>query len=224
MPFNSLPAQVAYHCRFSTNSSLCRRLFIPHIGPLIIPCGSWSLPSGQVVHCNTYGMVRFKLKSGASLSLANVYHLPGAPVNLILTRALFKSGAKCGWEDGKDVMTITYQGVILAKTLSGTGYALDFTRIVEDQAHVATRATVGAPLMEWHCRYGHVPVSSIMELVKSGAVKGLVLTDEKVHNCEPCISSKSCALKFSELATQVTDILQRVFMDIGFVTEDQVDF
>ncbi|SGZ34548.1 BQ5605_C077g12946 [Microbotryum silenes-dioicae] len=151
--------------------------------------------SGQVVHCDTYGMVRFKLKSGASLSLANVYHLPGAPVNLISTRALFKSGAKCGWEDGKDVMTITYQGVILAKTLSGTGYALDFTRIVEDQAHVATRATVGAPLMEWHRRYGHVPVSSIMELVKSGAVEGLV-----------------------------TDVLQRVFMDIGFVAEDQVDF
>ncbi|SGY16338.1 BQ5605_C012g06848 [Microbotryum silenes-dioicae] len=180
--------------------------------------------SGQVVHCDTYGMVRFKLKSGASLSLANVYHLPGAPVNLISTRALFKSGAKCGWEDGKDVMTITYQGVILAKTLSGTGYALDFTRIVEDQAHVATRATVGAPLMEWHRRYGHVPVSSIMELVKSGAVEGLVLTDEKVHDCEPCISSKSRASKFSELATQVTDVLQRVFMDIGFVAEDQVDF
>ncbi|SGY11597.1 BQ5605_C095g13085 [Microbotryum silenes-dioicae] len=163
--------------------------------------------SGQVVHCDTYGMVRFKLKSGASLSLANVYHLPGAPVNLISTRALFKSGAKCGWEDGKDVMTITYQGVILAKTLSGTGYALDFTRIVEDQAHVATRATVGAPLMEWH-----------------RAVEGLVLTDEKVHDCEPCISSKSRASKFSELATQVTDVLQRVFMDIGFVAEDQVDF
>ncbi|SGY12028.1 BQ5605_C011g06364 [Microbotryum silenes-dioicae] len=180
--------------------------------------------SGQVVHCDMYGMVRFKLKSGASLSLANVYHLPGAPVNLISTRALFKSGAKCGWEDGKDVMTITYQGVILAKTLSGTGYALDFTRIVEDQAHVATRATVGAPLMEWHRRYGHVPVSSIMELVKSGAVEGLVLTDEKVHDCEPCISSKSRASKFSELATQVTDVLQRVFMDIGFVAEDQVDF
>ncbi|SGZ16041.1 BQ5605_C029g10723 [Microbotryum silenes-dioicae] len=180
--------------------------------------------SGQVVHCDTYGMVRFKLKSGASLSLANVYHLPGAPVNLISTRALFKSGAKCGWEDGKDVMTITYQGVILAKTLSGTGYALDFTRIVEDQAHVATRATVGAPLMEWHRRYGHVPVSSIMELIKSGAVEGLVLTDEKVHDCEPCISSKSRASKFSELATQVTDVLQRVFMDIGFVAEDQVDF
>ncbi|SGY12027.1 BQ5605_C011g06363 [Microbotryum silenes-dioicae] len=121
-------------------------------------------------------------------------------------------------------MTITYQGVILAKTLSGTGYALDFTRIVEDQAHVATRATVGAPLMEWHRRYGHVPVSSIMELVKSGAVEGLVLTDEKVHDCEPCISSKSRASKFSELATQVTDVLQRVFMDIGFVAEDQVDF
>ncbi|SGZ29649.1 BQ5605_C050g12465 [Microbotryum silenes-dioicae] len=164
--------------------------------------------SGQVVHCDTYGMVRFKLKSGASLSLANVYHLPGAPVNLISTRALFKSGAKCGWEDGKDC----------------TGYALDFTRIVEDQAHVATRATVGAPLMEWHRRYGHVPVSSIMELVKSGAVEGLVLTDEKVHDCEPCISSKSRASKFSELATQVTDVLQRVFMDIGFVAEDQVDF
>ncbi|SGY12370.1 BQ5605_C011g06486 [Microbotryum silenes-dioicae] len=180
--------------------------------------------SGQVVHCDTYGMVRFKLKSGASLSLANVYHLPGAPVNLISTRALFKSGAKCGWEDGKDVVTITYQGVILAKTLSGTGYALDFTRIVEDQAHVATRATVGAPLMEWHRRYGHVPVSSIMELVKSGAVKGTVLTDEKVHDCEPCISSKSRASKFSELATQVTDALQRVFMDIGFIAEDQVDF
>ncbi|SGZ27916.1 BQ5605_C026g10220 [Microbotryum silenes-dioicae] len=182
--------------------------------------------SGQVVHCDTYGMVYFKLKSGASLSLANVYHLPGVPVNLISTRALFKSGAKCGWEDGnlKDVMTITYQGVILAKTLSGTGYALDFTRIVKDQAYVATRATVGAPLMEWHRCYGHVPVSSIMELVKSGAVEGLVLTDEKVHNCEPCISSKSCASKFSELATQVTDVLQRVFMDIGFVAEDQVDF
>ncbi|SGY18679.1 BQ5605_C014g07438 [Microbotryum silenes-dioicae] len=180
--------------------------------------------SGQVVHCDTYGMVRFKLKSGASLSLANVYHLPGAPVNLISTRALFKSGAKCGWEDGNNVMTITYQGVILAKTLSGTSYALDFTRIVEDQAHVATRATVGASLMEWHCRYGHVPVSSIMDLIKSGAVEGLVLTDEKVHNCELCISSKSRASKFSELATQVTDVLQRVFMDIGFVAEDQVDF
>ncbi|SGY26804.1 BQ5605_C018g08797 [Microbotryum silenes-dioicae] len=180
--------------------------------------------SGQVVHCDTYGMVRFKLKSGASLSLANVYHLPGAPVNLISTRALFKSGAKCGWEDGNNVMTITYQGVILAKTLSGTSYALDFTRIVEDQAHVATRATVGASLMEWHCRYGHVPVSSIMDLIKSGAVEGLVLTDEKVHDCELCISSKSRASKFSELATQVTDVLQRVFMDIGFVAEDQVDF
>ncbi|SGY58053.1 BQ5605_C006g04336 [Microbotryum silenes-dioicae] len=164
--------------------------------------------SGQVVHCDTYGMVRFKLRSGA----------------LLTCKSLFKSGAKCGWEDGKDVMTITYQGVILAKTLSGTGYALDFTRIVEDQAHVATRATVGAPLMEWHRRYGHVPVSSIMELVKSGAVEGLVLTDEKVHDCEPCISSKSRASKFSELATQVTDVLQRVFMDIGFVAEDQVDF
>ncbi|SCZ88747.1 BZ3500_MvSof-1268-A1-R1_Chr2-1g04610 [Microbotryum saponariae] len=180
--------------------------------------------SGQVVHCDTYGTVRFKLRSGASLSLSNVYHLPGAPVNLVSTRALYRSGASCGWEDGRDVMTIKIKGLTVAKTLNGTGYTLDFTRIVEDQAHVATRATVGAPLMEWHRRYGHIAVSSLKELVKSGAVDGLVLTDEKVHDCEPCISSKSRASKFSESVTHVTDVLQRVFMDIGFVAEDQVDF
>ncbi|SGY19878.1 BQ5605_C017g08364 [Microbotryum silenes-dioicae] len=180
--------------------------------------------SGQVVHCDTYGTVRFKLRSGASLSLSNVYHLPGAPVNLVSTRALYRSGASCGWEDGRDVMTIKIKGLTVAKTLNGTGYTLDFTRIVEDQAHVATRATVGAPLMEWHRRYGHIAVSSLKELVKSGAVDGLVLTDEKVHDCEPCISSKSRVLKFSESVTHVTDVLQRIFMDIGFVAEDQVDF
>ncbi|SGZ29182.1 BQ5605_C055g12642 [Microbotryum silenes-dioicae] len=180
--------------------------------------------SGQVVHCDTYGTVRFKLRSGASLSLSNVYHLPGAPVNLVSTRALYRSGASCGWEDGRDVMTIKIKGLTVAKTLNGTGYTLDFTRIVEDQAHVATRATVGAPLMEWHRRYSHIAVSSLKELVKSGAVDGLVLTDEKVHDCEPCISSKSRVSKFSESVTHVTDVLQRVFMDIGFVAEDQVDF
>ncbi|SCZ89444.1 BZ3500_MvSof-1268-A1-R1_Chr1-1g01183 [Microbotryum saponariae] len=100
--------------------------------------------SGQVVHCDTYGTVRFKLKSVAPLSLASY-----------------------GREDGKDVMTITIKGLTVAKTLSRTGYTLDFTRIVEDQARVATRATVRAPLMDWHHGYGHVPVSSIMELVKS---------------------------------------------------------
>ncbi|SGZ15355.1 BQ5605_C029g10664 [Microbotryum silenes-dioicae] len=180
--------------------------------------------SGQVVHCDTYGTVRFKLRSGASLSLSNVYHLPGAPVNLVSTCALCRSGASCGWEDGRDVMTIKIKGLTVAKTLNGTGYTLDFTRIVEDQAHVATRATVGAPLMEWHRRYGHIAVSSLKELVKSGAVDGLVLTDEKVHDCEPCISSKSRVSKFSESVTHVTDVLQRVFMDIGFVAEDQVNF
>ncbi|SCV72775.1 BQ2448_4312 [Microbotryum intermedium] len=123
-----------------------------------------------------------------------------------------------------DVMTIKIKGLTVARTLNGTGYTLDFSRIVEDQAHVATRATVGAPLMEWHRRYGHLPVGSVMELVKSGAVEGLVLTDKEVHDCEPCIKSKSRATKFSETVTNVTDVLQRVFMDIGFAAEDQADF
>ncbi|SCZ89443.1 BZ3500_MvSof-1268-A1-R1_Chr1-1g01182 [Microbotryum saponariae] len=75
----------------------------PYIGnaTLLSDCRHGTLnvqtASGQVVHCHTHDIVHFNSKSVVPLSLSKVYHLQGAPVNLVSTRALFQSGASYGW-------------------------------------------------------------------------------------------------------------------------------
>ncbi|SGY12909.1 BQ5605_C011g06653 [Microbotryum silenes-dioicae] len=71
--------------------------------------------------------------------------------------------------------------------------------------------------MEAHRKLGHQSPAAIVLAVKSGAITGITLKDEKVTPCFSCIQAKSKRSPFSNKSTEAPHALYCVFIDLGFV-------
>ncbi|SGY12365.1 BQ5605_C011g06483 [Microbotryum silenes-dioicae] len=136
---------------------------------------------------------------GHLLKFKEMYYLPGSKYGLISMLSLRAGGAKLVYGHGEDTQQVWLDGSLIAKIVKTNAkqpsYVFDF-EIVSPPLPVlitATRASVGASLMEWHRNFGHMAPSSLLQLIKSKAIVGIRLLDKKIEDCEPCIIAKARA-------------------------------
>ncbi|SGZ01935.1 BQ5605_C033g11174 [Microbotryum silenes-dioicae] len=142
--------------------------------------------------------------------------MPGMPVGLLSVQQMTNSGLSVHFEPDK-LCTILRNGEFIASTIVLDGpYELD---IKQPKLALATHETVSAPLMLWHRRFGHPSPQTIINMARSGAVQGLVLSDKLIRDCLHCVLAKSKRSPFTIKATIATEILKRVCIDLGFVPE-----
>ncbi|SCZ94677.1 BZ3500_MvSof-1268-A1-R1_Chr12-3g04039 [Microbotryum saponariae] len=173
-----------------------------------------------------YGRMSVKTSQGLVLEFKEMYYLPGSKYGLISMSLLRAGGAKLVYGHGGDTQQVWLDGSLVAETVKTKAkkpsYVFDF-EIVPPPSPVlvaTTRASVGASLMEWHRKFGHMAPSSILRLVNSKAVVGIRLLDKKIEDCEPCIIAKARAGPHNHVSRKPEHVLQRVSIDLGFVNDD----
>ncbi|SCZ93428.1 BZ3500_MvSof-1268-A1-R1_Chr6-3g08654 [Microbotryum saponariae] len=173
-----------------------------------------------------YGRMSVKTSQGLVLEFKEMYCLPGSKYGLISMSSLRAGGAKLVYGHGGDTQQVWLDGSLVAETVKTKAkkpsYVFDF-EIVPPPSPVlvaTTRASVGASLMEWHRKFGHMAPSSILRLVNSKAVVGIRLLDKKIEDCEPCIIAKARAGPHNHVSRKPEHVLQRVSIDLGFVNDD----
>ncbi|SGY12012.1 BQ5605_C011g06358 [Microbotryum silenes-dioicae] len=176
-----------------------------------------------------YGRMSVKTSQGHLLNFKEMYYLPGSKYGLISMSSLRAGGAKLVYGHGEDTQQVWLDGSLIAKIVKTNAkqpsYVFDF-EIVSPPSPVlvaATRASVGASLMEWHRNFGHMAPSSILQLVKSKAIVGIRLLDKEIEDCEPCIIAKARAGSHKHFSRKPGHVLQRVLIDLGFVNDDDTN-
>ncbi|GAA6058317.1 hypothetical protein JCM3770_003611 [Rhodotorula araucariae] len=182
------------------------------------------IADSRVVVSPGHGSVTLKNGAGELVKLSKVMYLPGATTGLLSVTSLAKHGADVSFSSKDRAGAVSFMGKVILDTVAGTDYIVN-ARLVRPPPTVAasTRDTTSAPLMVWHRRYGHLAPSTIIELSSQELVKGLVLSDKKVDDCEACIVAKSKKSPFSATSSPADKPLQRVFIDLGFVDHDDHD-
>ncbi|KAG3151997.1 hypothetical protein PC128_g22872 [Phytophthora cactorum] len=115
--------------------------------------------------------------------LDNVVYAPGFKQTLISVKQLIDTGMKVEFTNKE---CLIYDKPILRGLVHRGVYSLP---IAPAMASSALRPNY---IEDWHQRLGHLNHKSIVELAKSGAVKGLKITGStsKPKTCEACALSK----------------------------------
>ncbi|SGY17288.1 BQ5605_C015g07736 [Microbotryum silenes-dioicae] len=186
--------------------------------------------NGEWVVCPGHGTLSIETAGGRKLEAKKVWYARGITlrstndelgVGLGTSEAreqsrAFHSGLSVHFKPDKSC-TILRNGKFIASTIVSDGpYKLD---IKQPNLALATRETVGAPLMLWHRRFGHSSPQTIIDMARGGAVQGLVLLDKLISDCLHCVLAKSKRSPFTIKATVATEILERVCIGLGFVPE-----
>ncbi|SGY80018.1 BQ5605_C008g05285 [Microbotryum silenes-dioicae] len=168
-----------------------------------------------------YGSVTFLTSYGARITIKRVYYMPGAQCGFISIDRLLESMTYAVGPQSNLIFSI--RGKSILRSLPGRGFVMDAAPvqpIMSSSPPSMVRAnclTGTCTLMEAHRKLGHQSPAAIVLAVKSGAITGITLKDEKVTPCFSCIQAKSKRSPFSNKSTEAPHALYRVFIDLGFV-------
>ncbi|SGY58245.1 BQ5605_C006g04354 [Microbotryum silenes-dioicae] len=153
-----------------------------------------------------HGSVTFLTSYGARITIKRVYYMPGAQCGFISIDRLLESMTYAVGPQSNLIFSI--RGKSILRSLPGRGFVMDAAPVQPIMSSSppsmvgANRLTGTCTLMEAHRKLGHQSPAAIVLAVKSGAITGITLKDEKVT---PCFS------------TEAPHALYRVFIDLGFV-------
>ena len=101
--------------------------------------------------------------------------------------------------------------LIMTATVNGRLRYLDKDTLAQDEvntAHIAVSKTLDLEL--WHCRFGHLGIDAVKQLINQDMVDGLDLTSDSPFPaiCEACIRGKQHRDSFPKKAsTRASQIL-----------------
>ncbi|SGZ27798.1 BQ5605_C026g10191 [Microbotryum silenes-dioicae] len=168
-----------------------------------------------------HGSVTFLTSYGARITIKRVYYMPGAQCGFISIDRLLESMTYAVGPQSNLIFSI--RGKLILRSLPGRGFVMDAAPVQPIMSSSppsmvgANRLTGTCTLMEAHLKLGHQSPAAIVLAVKSGAITGITLKDEKVTPCFSCIQAKSKRSPFSNKSTEAPHALYRVFIDLGFV-------
>ncbi|SGY45706.1 BQ5605_C001g00325 [Microbotryum silenes-dioicae] len=168
-----------------------------------------------------HGSVTFLTSYGARITIKRVYYMPGAQCGFISIDRLLESMTYAVGPQSNLIFSI--RGKSILRSLPGRGFVMDAAPVQPIMSSSppsmvgANRLTGTCTLMEAHRKLGHQSPAAIVLAVKSGAITGITLKDEKVTPCFSCIQAKSKRSPFSNKSTEAPHALYRIFIDLGFV-------
>ncbi len=143
--------------------------------------------------------------------LENVLHVPELGYQLLSVPTFDKSGLNTSFQSRR--CWIQKDGALLATaTMRGNLYELDTTQLSPHQSLIAQSTKL------WHQRLAHVQPSTIIEMSKSGAVRGLHI-DHAVKDeltCTGCVLGKGHRQAIPKNSnTRATKLLELVHSDVN---------
>ncbi|SCV69644.1 BQ2448_2664 [Microbotryum intermedium] len=190
----------------------------------------WIVDSGAHVHCvGDKSVLSNFIEAPLRISTANeskvlssghgsVTSFTSFGCRVEIGKVYLMPGGECGFLSNELIFSIASTPVL--RTRPGPGFLLDAIHKVPGAPVTmvaATREHGSCTLMAAHRKLGHQSTESILQMVKSGAVTGLTLKDEKVLPCFSCIRAKSKRSPFSMISAEAPHTLYRVFIELGFV-------
>ncbi|SCV69638.1 BQ2448_2661 [Microbotryum intermedium] len=165
-----------------------------------------------------HGSVTSFTSFGCRVEIGKVYLMPGGECGFLSVDRLLEGMKYVVGPKNELIFSIASTPVL--RTRPGPGFLLDAIHKVPGAPVTmvaATREHGSCTLMAAHRKLGHQSTESILQMVKSGAVTGLTLKDEKVLPCFSCIRAKSKRSPFSMISAEAPHTLYRVFIELGFV-------
>jgi hypothetical protein len=151
-------------------------------------------------------------------------HTPSFAMNLISLPTLDLAGFRGIWGDRKlCVMDPRTNDIILDGSLSfETGSHRLYRVDVVEHGFAPTATAIGAPsrnkpcgLAMWHCRFNHIDVGALKQMLAKVLVDGFVVTDTYLcGQCEVCIFAKMARRPFDEIVIPASEPLDRVSLDL----------
>ncbi|SGY29905.1 BQ5605_C002g01094 [Microbotryum silenes-dioicae] len=148
-----------------------------------------------------HGSVTFLTSYGCRIILKNVYYMPGAQCGFISIDRLLESMTYVVGPQSNLIFSV--RGKSILRSRPGRGFIMDAAPVQPILSSsppsmvAANRLTGTCTLMEAHRKLGNQSPAAIVLAVKSGAITGITLKDEK--------------------STEAPHPLYRVFIDLGFV-------
>ena len=147
-----------------------------------------------------YGSIRIQDDHGTPYQMHHVMYVPRSPVNLFSTIKLNQEGGEflttpshAYLRTNQTTLTTSraFQGIYLLSLCPPCTPEFHAAAQVGHQTTVKTTPT-GATLEQWHSRFGHVGLRSIISMVTSNLVHGLHVIGSMMHKitCMPCILGK----------------------------------
>ncbi|SGY12349.1 BQ5605_C011g06476 [Microbotryum silenes-dioicae] len=137
--------------------------------------------------------------------------MPGAQCGFISIDRLLESMTYAVGPQSNLIFSICGKSIL--RSLPGWGFVMDAAP-VQPIMSSSPPSMVGAncltgtcTLMEAHRKLGHQSPAAIVLAVKSGAITGITLKDEKVTPCFSCIQAKSKQSPFSNKSTEAPHAL-----------------
>lgn len=146
-----------------------------------------------------YGTVNVEDEHGTGYTMHHVMYVPASPVCLFSTIKLNQEGGE--FRAAPDHAILITNNSILTTSRKYKGiYSLSLSSpLLPHEFHSVTQAPrsnvktfVGATLENWHARFGHVGLQSLLQLIRSNCVTGLHLVGSIVDKvkCMACILGK----------------------------------
>lgn len=190
---------MSYHL---TNDSTSLWDYIPLEDKVTITFGNGE-QSGAV----GVGHINFVTRSGKTVRLQGVLHVPGASCQLVSVRRLTQRGAGVTFGDGSATVTDRRWGHTYLEAVAKNGlYCIDAsverTSAAAGAGGSALLATANETPELWHRRYAHLGYNNLARLVNDGLVNGIGVTAKafkaiKHQACEPCALGKQARLSFT---------------------------
>ncbi|KAK7861884.1 hypothetical protein R5R35_001481 [Gryllus longicercus] len=133
-----------------------------------------------------------------------------------LRRNLFSEAVatKKGWtimKEGKKAEILHGSKLIASAILDdNNNYRMLFRNISVHQAQQVTENSLKA----WHDRLGHVNFTRVREMIKSGVISGITLSDEDEILCESCLYGKQHRFHHASREVREEEVGERVFTDV----------
>ncbi|CCO30981.1 hypothetical protein RSOLAG1IB_12702 [Rhizoctonia solani AG-1 IB] len=182
--------------------------------------------------------------------IKEVLHVPDLQANLISVQELVNGGTNVVFQKGSGAILTANQGqgpeigyAHQSKSLYQLNARVTHTEEIAHVGHVepddeneqddreaqefvayAASTVARADLTTWHRRLGHISYEYVLEMVKSGAVKGMDIIGSRSppkSPCSPCIQAKHARSPFRESQNHASQVLELMHSDLHGPTKVQ---
>ncbi len=143
--------------------------------------------------------------------LKDVLHVPDLGYQLLSVPTFDKSGLKTSFHSRRCWIAKGH-AVVATATMTGNLYQLDVPSSTPQNALLVQSTQV------WHCRLAHIQPSTVMEMSKSQAIRGLEINEAKQNEnpCTGCVLGKAHRANIPKKSqSRATRLLELVHSDVN---------
>jgi len=165
--------------------------------------------STSIVAKGTVSLNTFVGENKKTIDLKNTLYVPDLRVNLMSVSKITNHNCQVIFKkNSASVIDENGNVTIFANRIGDLYY------VKEETQNLCGMITSKSKMEEWHQRFGHVNMKSLLEMKNKRIVNGLNFKGEEISTCEICLRGKLTRKPFPKISERKTEILDIVHTDL----------